>query len=77
MPRITPVHWRILECIFKKDGFVFERQKGDHKVYSKKGIRRPIIIPTYDDVCLDIIKSNMRTANMTRVKYFEYLQDGK
>ena len=75
MPRITPTHWRIQECIFTKDGFVFERQKGDHKVYSRKGTKRPVVIPMYNEVCLDIIQSNMRTANMTRDKYFEYLNE--
>jgi len=77
MPRLTPVHWKVLECIFQKDGFVFERQKGSHRSYSKENVNRPIIIPTYDEVSLDIIKSNMRTANMSRDTYFEYLKKCK
>ena len=27
MPRLTPVHWRVLECIFLLDGFTFEEKK--------------------------------------------------
>ncbi|MFQ5787239.1 MAG: type II toxin-antitoxin system HicA family toxin [Thermodesulfobacteriota bacterium] len=77
MPRITPVRWQILECIFKKAGFSFERQKGDHKVYSKTGVHRPVIIPTYKEVRLDIIKSNMRTAKMTNKEYFQLLEECK
>ena len=77
MPRIAPIHWRILECIFVKDGFVFKRQKGSHRQYSKEGVNRPVVIPTYDEVCKDIIFSNMRTANMSRNKYFEYLKECK
>jgi predicted RNA binding protein YcfA (HicA-like mRNA interferase family) len=38
MPRLTPVKWQILECIFMKDGFVFERQEGDHRAYSKENV---------------------------------------
>lgn len=77
MPRIAPIHWRVLECIFIKAGFSFERHKGDHKVYSKGGVHRPIVIPTYSEVRLGIIQSNMRTAGMTRDDYFEYLEECK
>jgi predicted RNA binding protein YcfA (HicA-like mRNA interferase family) len=74
MPRLKPVHWKVLECIFQKDGFVFERQEGDHRSYSKVGIPRPVVIPTYKEIDLDIIKSNMRTAQMDRKRYFELLR---
>ena len=74
MPRLTPVHWKILECIFLKDGFVFERQAGDHRSYSKPGKGRPVIIPTYKEIDADIITGNMRTAGMSRTKYFELLK---
>jgi predicted RNA binding protein YcfA (HicA-like mRNA interferase family) len=74
MPRITPIHWKVLECIFLKDGFVLERQGGDHRSYSKPGIARPVVIPTYKELDLDIITANMRTAGMTRRRYFELLK---
>ena len=74
MPRLRPIHWKVLECIFQKDGFVFERQQGDHKLYVKVGVARAIVIPTYKEIDLDIIKSNMRTARMDRRRYFELLK---
>ena len=77
MPRITPVHWKVLECIFQKAGFVFERQEGSHRSYVRQGVPRPVIIPTYKEIDVDIIKSNMRTANMSRAEYFEYLKQCK
>lgn len=77
MPRITPVHWKILECIFLNDGFKFDRESGDHRAYIKKGVIRPIIIPKYKEVDDDIILSNMRTAAMTRKRYFELLKKCK
>ncbi|OGW48255.1 MAG: hypothetical protein A2Y66_02750 [Nitrospirae bacterium RBG_13_41_22] len=74
MPRLTPVHWKVLECIFKLDGFVLARQEGDHRAYEKSGCLRPIIIPTYKSIDIEIIKTNMRTAVMSREKYFQYLK---
>ena len=67
-PRITPVHWKVLECIFMKAGFVFDRQESSHKSYTKPGFPRPIVIPTYPEIDDDIIHGLMRTAGMTREK---------
>jgi predicted RNA binding protein YcfA (HicA-like mRNA interferase family) len=72
-----PVHWKGLECIFTKSGFVFDRQKGDHRCYEKENVLRPVIIPMYDDVGLDNIKRNMRTANMDRETYLKLLEECK
>ena len=77
MPRITPVHWKTLECIFKKAGFVFDRQQGDHRSYVKAGISRPVVIPTYKEIDTEIIRGNMRTAKMPRDKYFQLLKKCK
>ena len=73
MPRLTPIHWKILVCIFEKDGFVYSRTHGDHMAYTKNGCIRPIIIPKYKEIDVRIIRDNMRSANMSRDKYFNYL----
>jgi len=73
MPSLKPNNWKVLECIFQKDGFVFERQEWDHRSYSKVGILRPVVIPTYKEIDITIIQSNMRTAGMDRNRYFELL----
>lgn len=73
MPRITPIHWKKLECIFLKDGFQFKRQEGSHKSYIKQGIIRPVVIPSKKNVQLEIILNNMKTAKMSRERYFKLL----
>jgi len=77
MPRITPVNWKTLECIFQKCGFSFERQQGDHRTYVKAGVPRPVVIPTYREIDVKIIQSNMRTAGMSRGDYFKLLKECK
>jgi len=74
MSRITPVHWKVLECIFQSDGFKFRGQSGSHRVYEKEGIERPVVIPTYNEVDSWIILGLMRTAKMTRDRYFKLLK---
>lgn len=74
MPKLSPVSWKVLTKIFEADGFTLERQSGSHLVYSKAEIPRPIIIPKYDEIGLDIINSNLRSAGMSRERYFELLE---
>jgi len=46
LPRITPVHYHTLVKIFELDGFTVRRQKGDHIVMTKPGVKRPVVIKT-------------------------------
>ena len=71
--RLTPVSWKRLRCVFERDGFVFRRQEGDHLIFAKPGCSRPVGIPVYTEVDVEIIKRNMRTAGMSRERYFELL----
>jgi predicted RNA binding protein YcfA (HicA-like mRNA interferase family) len=73
MPRLAPTDWGTLVALFKKDGFVEDRSSGSHIALCKPGILRPIIIPRYSAVGIDIIKNNMRTAGMSRDRYFKLL----
>jgi predicted RNA binding protein YcfA (HicA-like mRNA interferase family) len=77
MTRITPVHWKVLEKVFLADGFRFMRQEGSHRSYVKAGILRPVVIPTYDEVPIAIIRNNLKTAGISREEYFRLLQKSK
>jgi predicted RNA binding protein YcfA (HicA-like mRNA interferase family) len=74
MPKITPIPANKLRKIFEKAGFKCVRIEGDHFVYTKQGIARPVVIPKWKDVPVFIIKNNMRTAGMTREAYFSLLE---
>ncbi|MBI4590521.1 MAG: type II toxin-antitoxin system HicA family toxin [Candidatus Rokubacteria bacterium] len=73
MPKITPTHWTVPEKIFLLDGWQFDRQEGSRRSYVKPGVARLIVIPAYHSVPVSIIRSNMRTANMSRERYFALL----
>lgn len=74
MPRITPLHWKHLERVFLACGFRFARQEGSHRSYVKEGILRPIVIPTYTEVPVAIIRNNLKTAGISRDEYFRLLE---
>lgn len=74
MPPLKPVDWKTLQRIFELDGFKVARISGSHIVMEKEGVNRPLIIPKYKEVGRDIILNNMRTAGMSRKRYFELLR---
>jgi predicted RNA binding protein YcfA (HicA-like mRNA interferase family) len=77
MPRIAPVHWQDLEKVFLSAGFRLARQEGSHRSYVKAGILRPVVIPTYDQVPVSIIRNNLKTAGISRDEYLLLLRAGR
>ena len=75
MPRLTPIDYRKLVKVFEKEGFVHIRTKGDHLVYQKMGLLRPVIIPKYKYVPEFIILKNLKTAGISREEYLQLLQE--
>ena len=71
MPALRPVNYKVLVAVFEKDGFIFSRQVGDHLIYSKPGVKRPLVIPAYRAVPVFIIKNLLRSSDMSRERYFE------
>ena len=74
MSRITPVAYRKLVRVLELEGFALARQRGDHMVFTRPGIRRPVVVPRYDPLPVFIIKNVLRTARISRERYFELLE---
>jgi len=74
MPKLYPTGWRIQLKIFEQFGCSYRRKKGSHHVLTYPGAKRVIVIPEYDEIDVDIIKNNMRTAGMSREQYFALLE---
>jgi predicted RNA binding protein YcfA (HicA-like mRNA interferase family) len=58
-------------------GVRLARQEGSHRSYTKEAIPRPVVIPTYDEVPVSIIRHNMKTAGISREEYFASLERAK
>jgi len=71
MPRIVPIHYRKLVRVLELEGFTFVRERGDHMIFTKAGILRPIVVPRYDALPVFIIKNVLRTAQISRERYLE------
>lgn len=73
MPAIKPIPYSKLIHVFELDGWVYNRTKGDHLIYTRIGYKRSVVIPKWGLVPVFIIPNNMRTAGMSRERYFELL----
>jgi len=59
--------------VLLKAGCRFDRQQGDHRIYKRDGLKRPIVIPMVDDIPVFIIQNNLRTLSLSRDEYFKLL----
>ena len=74
MPKITPTNWKTQLKIFQLYGCNYKRKKGSHHILTYPTAKRAVVIPEYDEIDADTIKSNMNTVGMTRDEYFELLK---
>jgi len=74
MPKLSPVSYKHLVRVFEADGFRCVREEGDHMIFTKSGVIRPVVIPKYASVPVFIIKNNLRTARMSREPYLHLLE---
>jgi len=73
--RIVPTDWQTQVKIFEKYGCAFRRQKGDHIIYHHPKAKRAVVIPRHKEVSISIIKSNMKTVEMTDEEYLKLLTE--
>ncbi|MBU1017042.1 MAG: type II toxin-antitoxin system HicA family toxin [Patescibacteria group bacterium] len=75
MPKITPQNYKILVKLFGMDGWEYIGTSGDHIQLKKAGFIRRIVIPKKKDIPVFIILNNLRTAKISRDRYFELLKE--
>jgi predicted RNA binding protein YcfA (HicA-like mRNA interferase family) len=73
MPKLSPISYKKLVKVFEAEGFLCVRTEGDHMILTKRGAIRPVVVPMYAAVPVFVIKNNLRTAGISRERYFELL----
>jgi len=75
LPRIIPILWQDFDRILIKTGCRFDRQEGDHRIYKRADLKRPIVFPADNNVPVFILKNNLSTLNLSRQEYFRLLSE--
>jgi len=74
MARIQSIHWKEFEKFLLKVGCEFKREKGDHRVYWKNGLKRPIIVPRDTALPAFIILNNLKVLKISRDEYLSIME---
>ncbi len=74
MPHLAPIKWKEFEKFLLFVGCEFKRQSGDHRIYWRLGLKRPIILPTYKNIPIFIIRNNLRLLGISVEEYLQILQ---
>jgi len=73
MTRIQSIHWKEFEKFLFKIGCEFKREKGDHRIYWKAGIKRPLVIPRDTSLPTFIILNNLKVLGISREEYLKLI----
>lgn len=73
--RLTPLSWREVICVFEQLGYRQAGQKGSHIKLEKPGVARPLIVPRYAEIRLDILHGLIRTAGISREAFQKLLEN--
>lgn len=61
-----PVKVSDFRKFLSSQGFTFDRTKGDHEIWIKPGVNRPVVFPTKDkELSPFFIKSNLKTMELS------------
>jgi predicted RNA binding protein YcfA (HicA-like mRNA interferase family) len=74
MPHLTPINWKRFEKFLLYVGCTFCREKGDHRIYWRDGLKRPVIIIRSGDLPIFIIRNNLRVLGISPDEYLEILK---
>ena len=75
MAHLYPIHWKKFEKFLLKIGCQFKREKGDHRIYWKKGLKRPVVIPREKALPVFIIRNNLRILEVTPDEYINIINE--
>lgn len=74
MPGIVPIDWKNFEKFLKFVGCNLVREKGDHRIWGRSGLKRPVVIPRSSKIPVFVIRNNLRVLGISVQEYLDILQ---
>ena len=75
MPKLPTVAAKKFCAMVEKRGCTLDRIVGDHRIYVKEGLKRPVVVPMYREVPTFIVMNNLRTLGMSRSEFIRALKE--
>lgn len=74
MSHLTSIHYKTFEKFLLYVGCEFVRQKGDHRIYKRSGLKRPLVVPADSQLPIFVIRNNLRTLGINPQEYLNILE---
>lgn len=74
MARLTPISWKKFDKFLKFIGCQLTREKGDHRIYWREDLKRPVVIPKDKELPVFIIRNNLRILGISPKEFLEILR---
>ena len=75
MSGLAPIHHKTLEKFLLSVGCKFVRQKGSHRVYWRDDQLRPIVVPTYKQVPVFVIRNILRQLSIAPEEFSRLVKE--
>lgn len=75
MAHLAPVHYKKFDKFLRYIGCEFIRQRGDHRIYQRADLKRPIVIPADKGIPIFIIRNNLRLLGINSDEYLKILSE--
>ncbi|OGZ08842.1 MAG: hypothetical protein A3D65_01970 [Candidatus Lloydbacteria bacterium RIFCSPHIGHO2_02_FULL_50_13] len=69
MPRRIRIGWKQFEEFLFAVGCVFDRERGDHRMYTRAGLKRPIVINRKNPLAPFVVENSLR---LLEISYEEF-----
>lgn len=74
MGKLSPISPYVFEKFLKYIGCTFVRQKGSHRIFTRAGLKRPIVVPYHSgDLPTFVVRNNLRLLNISLEDYLDIL----
>lgn len=70
-----PVPFKKFERFLFYMGCVFKRQKGDHKIYERADLKRPLVIPHEKELPDFIVSTNLETLKISKKEFLRIIRE--
>lgn len=71
MPKKLLVNWKKFEKFLLFVGCTFEREKGDHRIYARNDLMRPIVFSHMNPLPLFVVRNNLRILGLSWAEFEE------
>ena len=68
------IGWRDFERFLLSRSCIFKRMKMDHRIYSKPGLIRPLVVPQHDPLPVFVILNNLRVLGASREDLLDFFE---